>query len=54
MIHTNDGHVFEKKTYFPLHPVKFENALFYHPAVPYDILDLKYKAWREEIRLFSW
>ncbi|WP_367209630.1 LicD family protein [Sphingobacterium sp. R2] len=53
-IHTNDGYVFEKKSYFPLQPIEFENAKFYHPAVATDILDTMYKGWRNEIKIFSW
>ncbi|WP_286897081.1 MULTISPECIES: hypothetical protein [Sphingobacterium] len=41
-IHTNDGYIFEKKSYYPLQPIEFENATFYHPAVATDILDTMY------------
>ncbi|APU97932.1 hypothetical protein BV902_17635 [Sphingobacterium sp. B29] len=53
-VHTNDGYVFEKQSYFPLQPIEFENAKFYHPAVATDILDTMYKGWRNEIKIFSW
>jgi hypothetical protein len=53
-IRTNDGHEFDRDFYFPLKRYEFEGVPLYIQNRPLDILDGKYKGWRDSINIYSW